>query len=149
MKSSRYPNARVVDYMVMKAILADEFYHDGRGPTLHRVHYGPHGATIHAIDFLNPDDGSLKHLFFFRPQVFCFTPEEVFDNDVRGIDWLRLDNAAIVDLGQSSWYQSFCQYHLARCRHFSIMFYDYYLDIICEGIEVHQGGYAGADVWNR
>ena len=50
--------------------------------------------------------------------------------------------AAIISLGKSPWLLSFRQQHLAQCSHFQIMFYDEYLDIICETIVYGQGANA-------
>jgi hypothetical protein len=130
----------------MKAILAEQFFHEGRGPELLRVHLSPHGASLVACDFLTPDDtpDQVKHLRFLKPQAFMFTPEEVENVRASVTDWAQTGNAALVSLGRSSWLESFSPERLATCQHYRAMFYDYYLDIICEGVEVHSGGYAGA-----
>jgi hypothetical protein len=69
--------------MSIEPVLREWFHHDGRGPGLQKVHYSGRGATIEAIDYFNPNDEytpeNLKHLAFIRPQVFMFTPEEVYN----------------------------------------------------------------------
>jgi hypothetical protein len=128
----------------METVLGDRFYHDGRGPTLVRVHYSHTGSTIAAADYQNPDDSKVRHLVFRAPQVFMFTPEEVENYESNGMNWGSTSKAAIVSLGRSPWLRSFAQTHLARCSHYRVMFYDEYLDIICEGIEAKDGQYAAA-----
>ena len=82
------------------------------------------------------------HLRFQKAQVSMFTPEEVCS--VGDVPWgPNLNFAAAVDLGRSAWLQSFAQQHLDQCRHFRVMFYDYRLDIICEGITAHRGAFNG------
>ena len=129
----------------IKPILRPFFYHDGRGPELQKAHYTDCGAHIEAVDYFNPDDKhspeKLKHLRFNRAQVFMFTPEEVYNGQPSEIDWSEYQNAAIICLGKSEWFRSFDQRHLSKCNHFHIMFYDQYLDIICEKIVAQQGGY--------
>jgi hypothetical protein len=52
----------------MKAIHADSFYSEGRGPELQRVRWSRRGTQLRAIEYYNPDDihddASLKHLRF-------------------------------------------------------------------------------------
>lgn len=130
--------------MNINPILRGYFYHDGRGPELQKVHYVGKGAVLKAIDYFNPDyDGTpenLKHLLFLRPQVFMFTPEEVY-NFGEGINWGEYNNAAIACLGKSKWLESFSPRYLEKCLHFQVMFYDEFLDVICEGIEAKSKGF--------
>jgi hypothetical protein len=132
--------------MNIKPILRESFYHDGRGPELKRVHYIGEGVILKAIDYFNPDDEytpqNLKHLLFLRPQVFMFTPEEVYDYGSE-VKWGEYGNAAIVCLGKSKWLQSFSPLHLENCLHYQVMFYDEFLDVICEGIEAKSNGFVG------
>jgi hypothetical protein len=127
-------------------ILRQDFYHDGRGPELQKVHYAGRGQVISAVDYFNPDDvyaaENLKHLIFIRPQVFMFTPEEVYSHRRDKVDWSKFDRAGIVCLGKSAWLRSFNQQHLSKCDHYQVMFYDEYLDIICEGVGARTGGYS-------
>jgi hypothetical protein len=132
--------------MKVQPILVNQFHHEGRGPELQKVHYGGRGNILVAIDYFNPEDeytpSNLKHLLFLRSQVFMFTPEEIH-NYTSGVEWNKLDKAAAVSLGESSWILGFNPQHLSKCEHFQIMFYDQILDVICEGIEAKQGGYIG------
>lgn len=100
---------------------------------------------IEAVEYFNPDDSqtqeNLKHIFFVRPQVFMFTPEEVYSHSTTAVDWSRYEGAAIVDLGKSAWFDSFEPRHLSQCSHYQAMFYDEFLDIICEGVESRAGAY--------
>lgn len=120
------------------------FYHDGRGPELLKVHYGQDGLPLLAIDFVNSDyeecdNKNIKHILFVKPQVFMFTPEEVFNYAAFPIDWAKYGKAALFCLGRSPWVLSFAPRHLIACSHFRAMFYDEFLDVICEGIEVREG----------
>jgi hypothetical protein len=130
--------------MNLKPILRESFYHDGRGPELQKVHYAGNGIVLKAIDYFNPDDEhkteTLKHLLFLRPQVFMFTPEEVYDYR-SAMNWAEYGNAAIVCLGKSKWLQSFSPRHFSKCLHYQVMFYDEFLDVICEGIEAKPKGF--------
>ena len=126
-----------------KPILKDQFWHDGRGPELGKVHLLT--STLKAVEYKNPDwstGNDQKHLVFEGSQAYLFTPEEVYayDDDV---NWGGIDDAAIVDLGKSDWLHSFNTCHLDRCSHYKIMFYDEILDVICELIEPKNGPYVG------
>jgi len=125
----------------MKPIHANLFYHDGRGPILKMVHYNGSGACLRAIDFINPDEfeKDVKHLVFIKSQVFMFTPEEVENYASSVVDWSKTGKAAMVNLGHSSWLSSFAPLHLRECSHFRAMFYDEFVDVICEDIEVRNG----------
>ena len=130
---------------MIEPILQDVCYHDGRGPELQAVHYAVHGRKIRAIEYFNPDDvyspENIKHLRFIKPQVFMFTPEEVYRPQSEENYGAKFPPAAIISLGKSPWLLSFSQQHLTKCNHFQIMFYDEYLDIICEDIVFGQGTY--------
>lgn len=132
--------------MKIEPVLKEEFHHDGRGPELQLVHYSKDGSSILAIDYFNPEDKyvpeNLKHLLLHKAQVFMFTPEEVY-GFVKEINWGKTEKAAVLCLGQSKWLKSFNPMHLGKCKHYRVMFYDEYLDIICEGIEGKLGGYKG------
>lgn len=131
--------------MRTEPILKEFFYHEGRGPELQQVHFGLQGRVLKAIDYFNPDDvfapESLKHLVFIRPQVFMFTPEEVYNYSSRSVSWGGPYSASIVVIHESVWLHSFNPQHLGKCHHYRVMFYDEFLDIICEGIEANSGGY--------
>jgi hypothetical protein len=127
--------------MKIRAIHSEHFFHDGRGPTLESVHFWPESYSLAAIDFVLPDDSPIKHLVFARPQVFIFTPEEVANYSTSPVPWSKIDHAALVSLGKSDWLNSFAPTHLGNCEHFRAMFYDEYLDIICEDILVGEGRY--------
>lgn len=70
-----------------------------------------------------------------------FTPEEVYNYQTTLINWGLYNKAAIVTLGKSDWVKSFAPGHLEKCQHYQIMFYDEYLDVICENIMVNSGAY--------
>jgi hypothetical protein len=73
-----------------------------------------------------------------------FTPEEVWDYSKTDDAWADTSQAAAICLGRSPWLQSFAPTHLERCSHYRIMFYDEFLDIICEGVEAKEGAYLAA-----
>ena len=54
---------------------------------------------------------------------------------------VRFRPAALFDLGRSDWLRSFAPQHLARCRHYRLVFYDELFDVICEDVECRDGGY--------
>lgn len=121
-----------------------EFYRDGRGPTLERVHWVQIGAVLGAIDYLNPDAAgaaSLRHVRFIGVQVVLITPEEVINYSTFGDHLSQHRPAAMFDLGRSPWLSSFAPRHLAKCRHIQLMFCDELFDVICEGVTCHHGGY--------
>ena len=74
---------------------------------------------------------------------FCETRYGLKDEGLRDeVRWGALINqAAIVNFGKSEWLLSFSQQHLARCKHYRLMFYDGYLDVICENITAENGPY--------
>src|SRR5689334_20086469 len=120
-----------------EAILRDWIWADGRGPELKNAHYRANGAGLVALDYLNPDhksDVDVRHLIFRAAQVHMFTPEEVYNVIRDEISWGSLNQAAVVNLGKSAWFRSFNPHHLTQCNHYRVMFYDEYLDVICEGI---------------
>jgi len=124
----------------MRTIHAKTFYHDGRGPSLLKVHLASGSSHLLAVDFALPDaSGENHHLRFHRAQAYAFTPEEVENYILTTIDWGSTDKGAMVSLGRSPWLMSFSQQHLAKCEHFKIMFYDEFLDVICEQVLVEPG----------
>lgn len=131
----------------MRPILQDHFYHDGRGPVLMKVHSRGAGRIIVAVDYFLDDDPytpeNLRHLLFVKPQVFMFTPEEVESYAPEFNPWERNERFAAVDFGKSSWLLRFSQRHLGKCSHYRCMFYDEFLDVICEDIKAERGGYIG------
>jgi hypothetical protein len=127
--------------IVVRPIHEDTFFHNGRGPSLERVHWAGAGQVLEAIDYSEPGTATPRHLRFIRPQVVAITAEEV-------IDYARVPHfsgqhgrAALFDLGSSEWVASFAPRHLGRCRHYQVFFYDELLDVICEGVEIHPGTY--------
>lgn len=129
--------------MKFQPILRESFYHEERGPELQKVHY--FGSNVlKAVDYFNPDDEftpkNLKHLYFLKAQVFMFTPHEVYNYGTE-INWGDYNFAAILCLGKSKWLESFAPIHLEKCLHYQIMFYDGFLDIICECIEAKHNGF--------
>jgi len=127
---------------MVRPILRGEFFHDGRGPELVKVHYRGRGSTIAAADYTNPGDPGLRHLLFVGPQTFMFTPEEV--ENFAPVSWEATGNASAVCLGRSEWFHSFSTRHLDKCQHYRVMFYDEFLDIICERIEARDSGFVAA-----
>jgi hypothetical protein len=123
----------------LKPIHVEEFWHEGRGPELVRLHWHPSGTILQAADYHNPDWGSttpLRRVRFARAQVAMITPEEVIDYATLGPLLAAHRPAAMFDLGRSPWLESFAPRHRARCRHFRLMFYDQRLDVIAEGVDV-------------
>jgi hypothetical protein len=131
--------------MKIEPILKEFFHGEGRGPELQQVHFGLRGRFLKAIDYFNPDDEfspeNLKHLVFIGPQVFVFTPEEVYNYASTPVRWGEVGRASMVVIHESTWIRSFAPQHLGKCHHYQIMFYDEYLDVICESIEAKLGGY--------
>jgi hypothetical protein len=128
--------------MKVEPFLQGSFYVTGRGPELKEVHFGHRGQVLTAIDYFDDDDEAIpeKHLVFIRPQVYMFTPEEVYNCGSTPIPWGRI-KASMVIIHESPWLRSFAPQHLGKCHHYQMMFYDQYLDVICEGIEVKPGRY--------
>jgi hypothetical protein len=108
------------------------------------VHFLGTGFNLVALEYMNPDCADIKHLVLQGTQVHLFTPEEVYNCLRDEVRWgPSIDSAALVNLGKSEWLLTFDQRHLARCNHYRIMFYDEYLDIICENISADNGPYRG------
>lgn|SRR5215813_7128732 len=130
-----------------RGVLRTWLWTEGRGPKLRRVHYtgtrAPHPVRLRALDYLNPNWGSdveIRHLEFNQARVWMFTSEEVHNYGRDGISWgAAIDHAAAVNLGKSEWLLSFAQQHLDRCNHYRIMFYDEFLDVICESVGACRG----------
>ena len=77
-------------------------------------------------------------------QVYMLTPEEVHDYTHDEVKWgPSIEQAAAVNLGTSSWLLSFAQQHLAPCNHYRVMFYDEFLDVICENLSAKCGPNVG------
>jgi hypothetical protein len=99
-----------------------------------------------ALDYLNPDwasEDEMRHLIIHKAQVYQYTPEEVYNYSCGEVQWgPSINHAAVVDFGRSDWLRSFSQRHLGNCKHYRIMFYDEFLDIVCEGITAAAGPYS-------
>lgn len=122
-----------------KPVLAADFYHDGRGPTMERVIWHPHNPKPAGFEYTNPDSaGGLRHLKLIQVEAFAYAGEEVHG----GTPMNSATNAAIHDLGRSEWLLSLCPLHLKDCSHFCIEFYDEIFDVVCHGIETHAGPFA-------
>lgn len=132
----------------MKPIWVEKFFHEGRGPELQEVHWGPGGAVLRALDYFNPDDvhdsGSLKRVIIHKPQVVMITPEEVINYGPATEALVRYRPAAMFDLGASDWLRGFSQRHLGACRHYQLFFYDELFDVIAEGVECKLANEAAA-----
>ena len=124
----------------MRPLHVEDCWPDGRGPELQQVHYDGQGAVLKAIDDVNPD-GRTRHLLFIKPQVFMFTPEELENYRTSFVNWSVTGKAALVCLGKSPWLSSFAPKHLKECLHFRVMFYDEFLDVICQEVIVQPGSY--------
>ncbi len=107
-----------------------------------RVHWSPDGSQVRAIDYQNPDEETLRHVRFVRPQVVMITPEEVIAHGEQ-LTLVQSSRAAILDLGRSNWLQSFHGDHLVHCHHYQLLFYDDLFEVICEGVSCHDGGFSG------
>jgi hypothetical protein len=129
----------------MKVVHANQFFHDGRGPELVRVHIANNSSHLLAIDFYTPDavhdSDHIKHLRFVNAQSYMFIPEEVHNYSLTEVDWSKTEKGALISLGQSSWLNSFSPRHLDNCEHFRAMFYDEFLDVICESVQILPGSY--------
>ena len=125
--------------------LRDKIWAEGRGPELRRAYFRAGQFGLIALEYLNPDwssEADIKHLIFHRAQTHLYTPEEVYDVTRDEVRWgPPINQAAIVNLGKSEWLLSFSQQHLARCKHYRLVFYDGYLDVICENITAENGPY--------
>jgi hypothetical protein len=130
---------------LVRVVHREDFYHEGRGPELQALHVSRHGALLEAIEYFLPDavyePEHLRHLLFVRSQVFMVTPEEVENYGASPVAWDQCGGGAMVTLGRSPWLLSFSQRHLEHCEHFRLMFYDQYVDVICEGVESKRGAY--------
>jgi hypothetical protein len=128
---------------MQQVVLRDWIWAEGRGPVLRRIYYTH--TQLKALEYLNPDwssEADVRHLLFHKVQVSMFTPHEVYSYHRDEIKWgPAIDQAAVVNLGRSDWLLGFAQLHLERCNHYRIMFYDEFLDVICEDISAGQGPY--------
>ena len=122
-------------------ILADQFYHDGRGPELKRVIWKFCGQILAGFEYFNPDDSHdadhLRHLVLDHPEAYSMASEEVH-GDIRANGDTK---AAIFQIENSPWQRSFQQRHLSKCHHFQIMFYDEIFDVICRSISSGSGAF--------
>jgi len=125
----------------MHVIHSKDFFHDGRGPELIAVHLAKNSSRLLAIDFSNPDARQPMHLKFVGAQSHMFTPEEVENYATPYTDWDKTGGGALVSLGRSTWLRSLSPSPLEECEHFRAMFYDEFLDVICEAIVVGSGAY--------
>ncbi len=133
----------------MRIVHAKSFYHDGRGPTLLNVHIASGSSQLLAVDFALPDAGREDpnhHLRFVGAQAFLFTPEEVENYETAKVDWSATGKGALVSLGESSWLKSFSPQHLSKCEHFKVMFYDEFLDVICEQVLIESGVFSSTQI---
>lgn len=125
----------------MQVVHPKDFIHDGRGPELLSVHLEEGGSRLLAIDFRNPDCVRVQHLRFQHAQAYMFTSEEVEACTRSSVDWGATEGGALVSLERSRWLDSFNPTHLSRCSHFRAMFYEEFLDILCESISLADGPY--------
>ena len=129
----------------MQPIFIDQFYHEGRGPELIKVHYGYDSKVIVGADYFLANkpkaQENIRHFKLFKSQVFMFTPEEVENYASEFNPWEGESKFALVNFGKSSWLKGFAPNHLTKCNHYRFMFYDEFLDVICEGVEIGFGSY--------
>ena len=129
----------------MEPIEVDNFYREGRGPELRRIHWDATGCQPTAIDYFNPDavhdDEGIKHVLFRGMQVITITPEEVIGSEMLADPRGEGSPAAMFNLGKDPWFRQFSPQHLANCQHFQLVFYDELVDVICEGVECQSGPY--------
>ncbi len=120
--------------MKTKPILENEFYHDGRGPELQCVRWGMKGVILKGFEYYNPDDEykeeNLKNIRIEGIQVYSMATEEVHATILATGE----SHAAIYEVLNSEWLKSYYETHLAKCKHYQIMFYDEIYDVICEAI---------------
>jgi hypothetical protein len=128
-----------------KPVLRDWIWAEGRGPELRRAHFRANGLSLIALDYFNPDwasEDEMRHLLIHRGQAHQYTPHEVFNYSRDEVRWgPSVNQAAVLDLGRSDWLLAFSQSHLGHCKHYRVMFYDEFLDIICENITAAAGPY--------
>ena len=117
----------------------NEFYHDGRGPELHRVIWVQEGKVLKGFEYFNPDDEykeeNIKCLILDGVEVILSAGEEVHGNILSN----RKSKSAIFKVFDSAWFKQFNPRHLDGCSHFQIMFYDEIYDIICRGVKFGRG----------
>lgn len=122
------------DHVNIKPVFEDNFYHDGRGPELQKVHWKHNGAVLIGFEYFNPNDvyvpENLKHVILHNVEAFCMSSDEVHGNIVANGN----TNAAIHEIIDSNWMATFNQRHLSNCKHYQIMFYDEIYDVVCEGL---------------
>jgi hypothetical protein len=125
--------------MNSKPIFEREFYHDGRGPELQRVIWGMNGVVLRGFEYYNPNDeykeDDLKNIKLEGVEAYSMASEEVHSNILATGD----SQAAIFEVLESKWLESYLDTHLEKCKHFQIMFYDEIYDVICEKIECGSG----------
>lgn len=114
--------------ILVRPLFSDQFFHNGRGPVLERVHWAHHGAVLAAIDYFNPDT---------RGPI-----------DLRHVRYGTLGDHAVVhhpaglfDLGRTPWLESFSPQYLTACRHFRLKFHDELFDVICMAVTCQTGGF--------
>ncbi len=125
--------------MKIKPVYEKEFHHDGRGPELQKVVWKNNGVTLVGFEYYNPEDTydekNIKHLRFSGMQVYSMAGDEVHGAQVAN----GKTSAAIHEILNSKWLNSYISSHLGKCKHFQVMFYDEIYDIICEDITFGMG----------
>lgn len=125
-------------------MLPDTFRHDGRGPVLRCAHFSAPLRLV-AVDRDVPESaagaGQNIHILFLGLQAFCITPEEVGNSTWHCLMGDDTGTYAAFEVLRSPWLASLGPEHLARCHHFVFVFYDEYLDVICEPVEARAGEY--------
>ncbi len=121
--------------MTIIPILENEFYHDGRGPELHRVVWTHNGKMLKGFEYFNPDEKNIRHLILDDVEAFSMAGEEVHGNILA----TGKSKAAIFKIENSEWGKQFNPRHLNDCNHYQIMFYDEIYDVICKEIKIGNG----------
>jgi hypothetical protein len=136
------PDAFFVRVVTMiRPVHIEIFYGDGRGPDLRRICWSDRGR-LEAIEF-TPNDYALKddlhHVRFTGLQVVMITPEEVINYTKMNPYLAKHRPAMMFDLEKSEWLRAFSPMHLAKCRHYQLLFYDELVDVIAEGVVFGKG----------
>jgi len=120
-------------------LFENEFYHDGRGPSLINVLWIQKGVILKGFEFYNPDDEhseeNIKHLILEKIEVYSMAGEDVHSNILTSGE----SKAAIFKIEDSEWLKQFKHIHLIGCSHYQIIFYDEIYDVICKDIKIGKG----------
>ena len=109
------------------------------------AHFGSAPLELLAVDCRIPQcDGAAEetiHIKFRGVQSFAVTAEESGNNAWHCIVGEGLQSHAAFELLASPLLAGQNPAHLKRCHHFVFVFYDEYLDVVCESVEAQSGAY--------